>query len=197
MEPALHPSRRSVTRGALWTVPVVAVATAAPAYAASPCNCPEFWVPGFPASGTLGGGWAMTADGGTSGGGTDGFSNGSFVTVADPRSGGILGSRITRTVIAARDICVTEGRTYNFTYGWTAYLANTLPMTSVLRINGVDLQGSLVDTAVSTTAGTRNVSWVATSTGNVRMEFVHTTRSNGTTVLADDITILNVAGSCS
>ena len=34
----LRPSRRTVARAAAWTVPVVAVATAAPAYAASPCD---------------------------------------------------------------------------------------------------------------------------------------------------------------
>ncbi|NYE35767.1 hypothetical protein F4692_000871 [Nocardioides cavernae] len=33
-----RPSRRSVTRAAAWTVPVVAVAATAPAYAASPCD---------------------------------------------------------------------------------------------------------------------------------------------------------------
>lgn len=33
----LRASRRNVVRGAAWSVPVIAVATAAPAYAASPC----------------------------------------------------------------------------------------------------------------------------------------------------------------
>jgi hypothetical protein len=32
------PSRRAIVRGAAWTVPVVAVAATAPAYAASPCD---------------------------------------------------------------------------------------------------------------------------------------------------------------
>ena len=35
---AVRPSRRTVTRAAAWTVPVIAVAAAAPAYAASHCN---------------------------------------------------------------------------------------------------------------------------------------------------------------
>lgn len=34
----LRASRRNVVRGAAWSVPVIAVATAAPAYAASPCD---------------------------------------------------------------------------------------------------------------------------------------------------------------
>jgi hypothetical protein len=33
-----RPTRRTVTRAAAWTVPVIAVATTAPAYAASPCD---------------------------------------------------------------------------------------------------------------------------------------------------------------
>ena len=33
----VSPSRRSVVRGAAWSVPVVAVAATAPAFAASPC----------------------------------------------------------------------------------------------------------------------------------------------------------------
>src|SRR6476660_8886973 len=35
---APRPTRRTVTRAAAWTVPVIAVAATAPAYAASPCN---------------------------------------------------------------------------------------------------------------------------------------------------------------
>ena len=35
---AVRPSRRTVTRAAAWTVPVIAVAATAPAYAASPCD---------------------------------------------------------------------------------------------------------------------------------------------------------------
>lgn len=34
----VRPTRRSVTRAAAWSVPVIAAATAAPAYAASPCD---------------------------------------------------------------------------------------------------------------------------------------------------------------
>lgn len=38
---ALRPSRRTLTKGAVWTAPVVALASAAPAYAASPpLPCP-------------------------------------------------------------------------------------------------------------------------------------------------------------
>jgi len=36
--PVLAPSRRTITRAAAWTVPVVAVSPTAPAYAASPCD---------------------------------------------------------------------------------------------------------------------------------------------------------------
>lgn len=196
MPQAEGPTRRTITRGAVWTVPVIAVAATAPAYAASPCDCAGFSIPGFPASGTLGNGWAITADGGTSGGGTDTFNQGSFVTVADPRSGGIFGGSYTRTVTAYRDICVTPGRTYTVTYNWTAYLNNPRPMTSILRIGGVTVSGSAIDTATSSTAGSRTVSWVASTAGSARLEFVHTTKSSGTSVLADDITISNVAGSC-
>lgn len=37
MSDLASPSRRTVVRGAAWSVPVIAVATAAPAFAASPC----------------------------------------------------------------------------------------------------------------------------------------------------------------
>lgn len=37
------PSRRAVVRSAAWTVPVVAATTAAPAYAASPCDASYAW----------------------------------------------------------------------------------------------------------------------------------------------------------
>ena len=36
--PVLAPSRRTITRAAAWSVPVVAVSATAPAYAASPCD---------------------------------------------------------------------------------------------------------------------------------------------------------------
>lgn len=185
------PSRRTVARGAVWSVPVVAASVAAPAFAASPCNCPEFWVPGFPSSGTLGNGWALTEVGGTSGGGTDAFSGGAFVTVADPRTG----SR-TRTVTASRDICVTQGRTYRFAWDWEAYTGNDRPMTSVLRVNGVTLPGSTVDTNNSSQAGSRVATWVATTTGNVTLAFVHTISSSIWSAIGDDITIRNITGSC-
>lgn len=37
-EQAAGPTRRTLVRGAAWSVPVVAIATAAPAFAASPCS---------------------------------------------------------------------------------------------------------------------------------------------------------------
>jgi hypothetical protein len=36
----LQPSRRTIVRGAAWSVPVIAAATTAPAFAASPCDTP-------------------------------------------------------------------------------------------------------------------------------------------------------------
>ncbi len=145
----------------------------------------------FPNSGTSGNGWTMDDAGGTSGGGTDGFVNGTFVTVADPRSG-----NRTRTVTASRQICVAQGRTYTFTYTWTAYVANPRPMISVLRVNGVTLSGSTIDTSSNVTSGSRTVTWTATTTGMVTMAFVHTVSSSGGSVTGDDITIANIAGSC-
>ncbi|WP_210651227.1 hypothetical protein [Nocardioides sp. SYSU D00065] len=186
-----RPTRRTLTRGIAWSVPVVSVAATAPAFAASPCNCPEFWVPGFPAAGQSGNGWTISATGGTSGGGTDQFQNGGFVTVADPPTLG------TRTVSATRSICVTQGRTYRFTYSWNAYVVNPRPMTSVLQVNGVTITGSTIDTSTNQTSGTRSVTWVSNTTGNVTLSFVHTVVASGTTVTGDDITITNVAGSCS
>ncbi|RYB93777.1 hypothetical protein EUA93_05020 [Nocardioides oleivorans] len=190
MEP-LRPTRRTLTRSAAWTVPVVAVATAAPAFAASPCNCPEFYFQGFPASGTLGNGWTLTSSTASPGGGTDRFENGSFITVADPPALGTL------AVTAARSICVTSGRTYRFTYSWTAYLSNPRPQTSVLQVNGVTVNGSTIDTSTSTTAGTRSVTWLSNVTGNVTLSFVHTTVASLTSNVGDDITITNIAGTCS
>lgn len=51
----LRASRRNVVRGAAWSVPVVAVATAAPAFAASPCDVTSYvldWNGGSSAVGT-------------------------------------------------------------------------------------------------------------------------------------------------
>ncbi|CAB4937741.1 unannotated protein [freshwater metagenome] len=50
----LRASRRNVVRGAAWSVPVIAVATAAPAFAASPCDVNSYtldWSGGTSASG--------------------------------------------------------------------------------------------------------------------------------------------------
>lgn len=190
MSDHLAPTRRTVTRGAVWSVPVVAVAATAPAFAASPCACVDFSVPAFPSTGTAGNGWAITATGGTSGGGSDTFSGGSFVTVADPTS------TATRTVSAVRTVCVTAGQTYRFSWSWTAFTANARPMTSVLQVGGLTLATSLVDTAVSARSGTRVATWVATTSGDVSLAFVHTTSPSGGTTVADDITINNLVGTC-
>jgi hypothetical protein len=185
-----RPTRRTLTRTVAWSVPVVTVAAAAPAFAASPCNCPEFYYPGFPASGQSGNGWTISSTGGTSGGGTDQFDTAKFVTVADPPANG------SRTVSASRSICVSQGSVYRFNYGYTAYLQNTLQMTSVLQVNGVTLNGSTINTLTSGTSGTRAVTWTANTTGNVNLAFVHSTTALATVVLANDITILNFTTSC-
>ncbi|GAA1943289.1 hypothetical protein [Nocardioides hwasunensis] len=190
---APRPTRRTLTRAAAWTVPVVAVATAAPAFAASPCNCPEFYFQPFPNSGTLGNGWAISTVSGTQeGGGTNQFiSGGVFDPPGDPAAGNTL------VVQAARTICVTAGRTYRFTYGYTAYLANPRPQTSVLRVNGVNVTGSTIDTTSSGASGSRAVTWTANTTGNVTMAFVHTTAADANSRIGNEIRINNVAGTCS
>ena len=190
MEHVSRPSRRAVARGAAWSVPVISVVAAAPAFAASPCNCPEFYFAGFPASGTAGNGWSLTASSVSPGGGTDQFNGGAFVTVADPPA------NQARAVTASRSICVSTGSTYRFTYSWTAYTANPRPMTSVLQINGVTIAGSIIDTATSSTSGTRDVTWVSNTTGNVNLAFVHTTISSSASNVGDDITVRNIAGTC-
>lgn len=188
MEP-LRPSRRVIARGAVWTVPVIAVAATAPAYAASACDCASFSVPAFPASGTSGA-WTLTSNGNSAGGGTDRFLNGSFVTVEDAP---IIANRV---VTASTTICVAPGKTYRFIYSWTAYTANTNAMTSVLRVNGATVNGSTINTANSSTSGTRNVTWSSgTTTGTVTLSFVHTVGSIVATD-GDDITINSVTASC-
>lgn len=62
-----QPSRRTVVRGAAWAVPTVAVATAAPAFAASPCTtsaCPNisFGTVGSSNATTAGNGWSYSTN---------------------------------------------------------------------------------------------------------------------------------------
>ncbi|SEC19604.1 hypothetical protein SAMN04489844_1857 [Nocardioides exalbidus] len=191
---ALRPSRRAIARSAVWTVPVIAVAATAPAFAASPCDCAGFSVPAFPASGTLGNGWSLSSNNVSSGGGTDRFENGSFVTVEDSTR------YDTRTVTASRSICVTAGKTYRFQYSWTAYLINNRKMTSVLQVNGQAVANSQIDTSTSQASGTRNVTWMSNASGTVTMSFLHTVTPPGLlggNLTGDDITINSVTASCS
>jgi hypothetical protein len=197
MEP-LRPTRRTLTRTAVWSVPVVAVAATAPAYAASPCDCAAFSLPAFPQSGTSGT-WSIVATGGgVSGTGTDEFANGSFVTNVDAPRGA------TRTVTASTSVCVVSGRTYSFSYTWTALTSNTRPMTSVFQIGGAPITLSTIDTSTSAISGSRNFTWTSNFSGSTTMAFVHTVTSPSGNIFnpnpsttGDDITINRVTATCS
>ena len=193
-------TRRTVVAGAAWTLPVAAMAVSAPAFAASPFDCTAFFVPPFPRETTSGNGWTVTEFGGDSAGGPgDAFNEfNRFITYLDPPYG------TTRIVKASCTIGVLTGKTYTFNYNYVAVLDMPNPMTSVLRVNGVDVPGSLLDTATlppdptvpSRSFGSKSVSWTATTTGLVTLEFVHTVTGAPNDFHGDDYEIWGLTGTC-
>lgn len=182
-------SRRALTAGAVWSVPVIAVGAAAPAYAASLCPV----IPTFSAAN----GWLLTVVGlGT--GGSARFSNGSFVVDTDALA------NTTYTATASRSIQVVAGVAYTFVLSFSAYVANARPMTLSLSVGGTTLTPNpLVDTGAlranngssTTHTNTQSASYVAPVTGLVTLALVDTITSTGTTV-GDDITVSSLSVGC-
>lgn len=137
-------SRRAVASGAAWAVPAVAVAAAAPAYSASPCQpdaCPDMgfggainqngWSFGSTGSYATGGnqrvGYYASYTPATgrgecdsiTGGGAAGTLYNAIVAEADPTSGSP-----TPTITYEKTVCLAAGRTYNFAFNYAYYAPN-------------------------------------------------------------------------
>ncbi len=177
----LHPSRRTVARGAAWSVPAIAVGAAAPALAAS--GCPT--LPPFSAAD----GWVLTESGPPSGGGAQ-FLDGTFFVQSDAHPDE------TYTATATHDLDVVAGQGYTFLYDWTAFTGNEHPMTSVLLVDDAPVAGSTVDTSSSGPNGSVSAAYVAPSTGTVRVAVQMSTSSPGGGV-GDDMTVEAITVDCS
>jgi hypothetical protein len=181
-------SRRTLAAGAAWSVPVIAVGAAAPAFAASLCPT----IPAFSAAN----GWTLGTTG--TGAGSARFANGTYVVDTD------AAMNSTYTATASRPLSVVAGVRYTFLLSFTAYVVNARPMTLTLAVNGVALSPSpLVDTSTlavnngSTTShtSTRTATYVAPTSGTVTLALTDSITSTLTTV-GDDITVTSLAVSC-
>lgn len=182
--------RRAVAAGAAWSVPVIAVGAAAPALAAS--VCPP--IPPF----SQANGWSLT----TTGAGQSGsarFQNGQFVVDTDAAAGS------TYTATASYPIPVVAGVSYTFVLAFTAYVVNSRPMTTVLRVGGTTIgtnplittSGLAVNNGSTTNhTSTRTATYVAPATGTVQISLVDSITSTQNTV-GDDITVTSLTVGCS
>lgn len=143
---ASRPSRRTVVRGAAWVTPAVAVAAAAPAFAASPCtttSCPDISFGAVPAanSSSAGNGWSFTqtASSGTwSNNNAVGFQpasatspfNGKGPTFAAAAEPSTSGRRL--TLIQAGQPALAAGCSYTVKVGIITYTSSSTPL--VLRV---------------------------------------------------------------
>jgi hypothetical protein len=104
-KPIGHMARRTLTRGAAWTAPVIAFASTAPAYASSPIPCPS-----IPA----GSSWTTTTTGTLGSAGSGGYGwNGSnkFNVYRDNGS-----SIATLTLASSTTISVVPGAVYSISF---------------------------------------------------------------------------------
>lgn len=175
-----RPGRRGIARGAAWAVPIIAVGAAAPATAAS-SSCPS--LPPF-AEET---GWTLETRGG--GAGEALFSGGTFFANTDPHPSAPF------TATASHSLDVVLGRTYEFSYAYTAYTGWSTPMSQQLLVDGMSVPGSGFDTNSSGESGIRSVLWVAWTTGTVTFS-VQTSIAWDGNVYGDDITAYPVTVTC-
>ena len=178
----LHPSRRTVARGAAWSVPAIAVGAAAPALAAS--GCPT--LPPFSAAD----GWVLDRE---------------RPPVRwrrpVPRRH-LLRAEATRTPTRRtppRRPTISMSSPVRATpslYDWTAFTGNEHPMTSVLLVDDAPVAGSTVDTSSSGPNGSVSAAYVAPSTGTVRVAVQMSTSSPGGGV-GDDMTVEAITVDCS
>lgn len=135
-----QPTRRAVTNAALWTAPIVAVATAAPLAAAS--TTPEPVVPGEP----------------------DTYPNPSFSatrqTVADPSLRSTTSTGYARTEFAA---VADEGDYASYKTGWTYVVTSASPLSNITY----DTTSLLPGTQGTVIGGLYTYSWTLTRSAEV------------------------------
>ncbi|MBF4549478.1 hypothetical protein [Pseudoclavibacter sp. VKM Ac-2888] len=203
------PSRRTIVAGAAWSIPVVAMAAAAPLAAASTTVCPTLpalstWTRQFPVSGTPGLGSAGTRNG----------SRGEelFVTAEAAPDTGNLVIRFSTTMN------VVAGRTYNFNFSYGSNYGNLQQATSTRAAVRLDVgpapttlfNGSSRALAGNTTIpnnpsttytnyGSSNPAYTATTTGSITVAYVFVMTATNTTTAArtDDIGITRPIITCS
>lgn len=174
------PSRRTLMRGALWTVPVISLATAAPAYAAS-CtgnSCPGIGLGNVAgafganaanwAYGSTSTGWTYSGAAGWTNGNSVGFATNAGRTAMQAASGPNTASR---TVTFTAPITLQATCTYKLTFGkWVYYAGGYVAPTYAVKagtttittgtVNAVTPAAQYVDLGTSTynvPAGTSGV----------------------------------------
>lgn len=176
-----RPTRRTVARGAAWSMPVIAVGAAAPVMAASPTACPT--LPAFDAPT-----WEFAYLGNPSSGGYL-RDNGNFTVNGNPQLGA------TNQAWARHGLDVVSGEIYTFQYSWTANTSDLNPMTSELRIDGATQPGSTIDTSSGLTSGTVTTTYVAPATATVEV-MVYNSATATLPGNTDDITVAPITVLC-
>ncbi len=205
-------SRRSVVAGAVWTVPVVALAAPAPAFAASSCSVAPS-IPAFPSGGVQSGnGWIIDAAGSGTVGGTSplDFSSSTFRCQGDAANG----QTVRRSAIYTLDgLSVLAERTYKVTVAISYYSghANTASHTLSLGVGTYVSPASpalaLQATGFTNTAqpgvdfptGTDSytVNYTPSSAGPLRIAIgFSVSKPNSGTSLGDDITVTSIVATC-
>lgn len=155
-----RPTRRVITRGVAWAVPVVTMGAAAPMVAASTTDCPTVPLYGDPA-------WAIDEVGRSSGDAAR-FLGTDFVVTGQGTS--------FSTAVAYSTIDVVAGRVYTFGYTVTVDPASTGPGTrgniSYLGFNGENQGDSSVDTGDGILTRTVTFAVTAGTTGPTNLELV-------------------------
>ncbi|PRY56680.1 hypothetical protein BCF74_11875 [Knoellia remsis] len=139
---APRPTRRAVTRGLAWSVPVVAVAGAATAFAASPIACPTL---------TAGTGWTTTYTGtlGPNSSGGQGWDAGN-TTFSVYRDNGSSTAPLTITSTATFDVVVGATYDVSFLFNWgygNGVASQSTGGTFTLTINDVPVKTLTTRTA--------------------------------------------------
>ncbi|PPF94244.1 hypothetical protein C5E13_18460 [Pseudoclavibacter sp. RFBI4] len=207
--PDASPSRRTIVASAAWSIPVVAMAAAAPVAAASTTVCPTLpalstWTRQFPVSGTPGLGSAGTRNGARG--------EELYVTAEAAPNTGNLVIRFSTTMN------VVAGTTYNFNFSYGSNYGNFNQATSTRAAVRLDVgpnpttifNGSSRALAGNTTLpnntgnpytnyGNSNPSFTATTTGSITVAyvFVMTPTTPTGTVRTDDIAITRPIITCS
>lgn len=175
-------------KGVAWTLPAVAVAAPAPAFAASPCTVPPL-IPPFPLAGTSNTNWLISTSGGVQSGSAR-FVGGSFVVDTDPA---LNATYIANATYRGPAINLTANFTYKLTVAYTVVTSNPRPAIHTLLLNGVAVK--TFDTDLTTSAGSYVVPYTPTATGPLSIVVRFQISGTGSTV-GDDITITSLVASC-